>query len=135
MSAIGSVSLRGIHQEAFQFTFLLASGITTADVGKAVALDSTANTVKLAGADEQIIGRLEAVEDRSVEGILVGTVATKGVLTLPIASGLSAGDVVGVGSTVEGNGNGEVKAIGATPNHSINYVVEVSGTDAIVVLT
>lgn len=130
MAVIGAgVSLRGIYFEAFQLPFNLASGITKADEGKAVALDSTAaNTVKLAGADEAIIGRLEVVEDRNIEGVLVGTVAVKFADRLPKASGAT----INVGDTVVGNGAGEVKAAAAA-DPTANQVVQVE-TDHVVVL-
>jgi hypothetical protein len=77
------VNLQNIHMEDWHLPFLLAAGITAADVGKAVTMDTVANTVKLAGDDDEILGRLETVEIRTTEGINVGTVAQKGVLNLP----------------------------------------------------
>jgi len=121
------VSLRGFHFEDFMLTFTLAAGITAADAGKAVAL-SGANTVKLAGDGETIIGRLETVEDRKVEGQLVGAVALKFANLLPI----KAGQVVAVGDTVVGAGGGEVKKAAAA-DHNANFVTEVIGTQAVVV--
>jgi hypothetical protein len=104
-SVIGAgVSLKNIYVEDFNFTFNLKTGIVAADVGKAVSLDTTAaNTVKLAEAGELIIGRLETVEDRKSEGLLVGTVAMKGSFKLPLKSGATVvvGDVV-VGSSTAG---------------------------------
>ena len=101
------VSLKNFHYELDNFTFNLAAGITAADVGKAVAIDSTAaNTVKLAGADDEILGRLEQVEDRTVSGLLLGTISIRFGSTLPIASG----ETVNVGDSLIGAGNGEVKA-------------------------
>lgn len=77
--AIGKVSLRGLIQENFQYGFLGAAGLTSADEGKAVTLDTgAANTVKLAGDGDMIIGRLEKVEVRSVEGTINCTVAVEG---------------------------------------------------------
>ena len=84
MAAIGKVSLRGITHDDFQYTFLVKTGAGTdaviADAGvKAVSLDtSAANTVKLAVDGDKILGRLEVYEDRTVEGIVTGTVALKG---------------------------------------------------------
>ena len=123
------VSLRGFHFEDSHLTFVLAADITAADVGKAVSIDtSAANKVKLAAADDVIVGRLATVEDRKVEGQLVGAVALRFSNELPIA----AAQVVAVGDTVVGAGAGEVKAA-ATPNHSVNFVAEVIGSTAIVV--
>lgn len=104
------VSLNNFHFENWQFTFNLAAGITSAHVGKAVALDTVANTVKLAADGDEIIGRLEQVEDRVQEGILVGTVSIKFGAILPIKSG----ETVNVGDYLIGAGAGEVKAAPAT---------------------
>lgn len=122
------VSLRGFHFEDFLLTFTLAAGITAADRGKAVSLGAAANTVKLAGDGDVIIGRLETVEDRKVEGQLVGAVALKFANALPI----KAGEVVAVGDTVVGAGAGEVKKA-ATADHGANFVAEVVGNEAVVV--
>lgn len=101
------VSLNNFHFEDWQFTFNLASGITEADEGKAVALDtSAANTVKLAGDGDEILGRLERVENRVQAGLLLGTVSIKFGAKLPIASG----ETVAVGDFLIGAGGGEVKA-------------------------
>lgn len=119
------------------FTFTLTSGMTTSDVGKAVALDTaTAKKVKLAGNGDLVFGRLESVENRVQEGILVGAVAVQFIQKLPIKSGLSSHDVVVVGSTVVGAGSGEVKAkndgSAPTPDHSDNIVLAVTATHATV---
>lgn len=104
------VSLANIHVEAFHFAFNLASAITAADVGKAVAIDtSTARTVKLAGDGDVILGRLETVEDRTVEGIKIGTVALKGALKVPYKTG----ETMALGGMVVGAGSGEVKPLAA----------------------
>ena len=100
------VSLRGLFINEFQFTFRLSAGIVAADVGKAVALvPGTANTVRLAADNDIIVGRLESVENRTVEGILVGTVSLKGGLDLPKGSGVT----VAVGDYLVGAGAGLVK--------------------------
>jgi len=145
-SVIGAgVSLSGIFIEDFLFPFNLKSGITTSDVGKAVALDtSAANTVKLAGDGDRIIGRLETVENRLSEGILVGTVSLKGGLKFPVKSG----ETVAIGDTIQGAGSGEVKTIAVstdtdgtgtpTVKHTVhdgrNIVVEVGTGYAVVIL-
>jgi hypothetical protein len=128
MATIGAgVSLRGIHHEHFNYPFLLASGIVKADEGKAVALDaSAANTVKLAGDGDKVIGRLVTVENRVAEGILVGTVELKGGFKFETTG------TVAVGNTVVGAGVGKVKAAGSA-DHSDNFVVEVGTGWAIVV--
>jgi hypothetical protein len=130
-----SVSLRGFHFEDSNLTVNLASDITVADVGKAVTIDtSDANKFKLAGDGDPIVGRLEVVEDRSVEGQLVGTVAFRFANLLPIAEG----ETVAVGNTVVGGGDGTVKALKDQENnpvadYSMNFVAEVIGTNAVVV--
>ena len=102
------VSLNGLFVEDFSWTFNLAAGIVAADVGKPVAIDtSAANKVKLAGADDHVIGRLEVVEDRVGEGILVGTVMLKG--SLKFAK--QVGNTINIGDTVVGDGSGGVKAM------------------------
>lgn len=128
MAIIGQgISHVGIVQEAFHLPFYLEASITAADVGKAVTLDSTAaNTVKIAGDGDQIIGRLETFENRSVEGVVVGAVATRGGWTF------TKSGAVNVGDTVVGAPNGEVKAAAAA-DYSDNMVVE-SGATTVVVL-
>lgn len=146
MSVIGAgISLNGMFIEEFQFPFNLKSGITSSDAGKAVSLDtSAANTVKLAGDGDAILGRLEVVEDRTAEGVLVGTVSLKGGFKLPVKSG----ETVAVGDTIQGAGSGEVKTIAVstdtdgtgtpTIKHTVhdgrNIVVEVGTGYAIAIL-
>lgn len=123
------VTLAGFHFEDWSLTFNLAAGITANDIGKAVSLNgTTANSVKLAADGDVIIGRLATYEDRTIEGIKVGAVELKFANTLPIVSG--GGSVV-VGGSVQGAGNGEVKAVTFDP--SLNYVVEVNGLVATVI--
>lgn len=131
MAVIGQgISHRGLIQEKFHYAFFLASGITNADVGKAVAIDTgAASTVKLAGDDDVIMGRLEVVEDRSVEGVLVGTVATRGGFGFPIKSG----ETINVGDTVIGAGDGEVKAA-LTADYTSNICVKIDGDIAEVLI-
>jgi hypothetical protein len=124
------VSLRGFHFEDFILTFTLAAGIVAADVGKAVSLDTSApNKVKLAADGDVIVGRLSTVEDRKVEGQLVGAVALKFANLLPIKNG----DAVAAGDTVIGGGSGTVKKAAAN-DATKNFVAEIIGTDAVVVL-
>lgn len=113
MSVIGQgVTLRGFHFEDSLFTYNLATGITRADVGKAMTLDTTAaNKMKLAGDGDPIFGRLETVEDRSVEGVLVGTVALRFSGVLPVDNADFAG--ISIGDEVQGSGDGAVKSLAA----------------------
>lgn len=105
------VALDGFSFPDNQFTVKLHAGIATTDIGKAVSQDTAgANTVKLAADGDAIVGRLMTVEDRTVEGQLIGTVEFKFQGTLPIKSGLTSTAVVAVGSRVVGAGAGEIKA-------------------------
>lgn len=123
------VSLRGFHFEDSILTVTLASGITAADIGKALTQDLSApSKFKLAGDGDEIFARLDVVEDRKVEAQLVGAAAFRFANLLPI----KAGSGVAVGDTVVGAGNGEVKP-GAEKNHRINFVAEIIGTNAVVV--
>jgi hypothetical protein len=101
-----NVSLAGYFHEDSQFTVLLASGITAADVGKALAKDGTvANRYKLAADGEIVEGRLEVVESRTVEGTLVGTMARRFSNWLPV----KAADALAPGDRILGAGNGEIR--------------------------
>jgi hypothetical protein len=105
------VSFRGHYLDEFQFTWMLAAGITKADEGKAVTPDaSAANTVKLAGDGDRIIGRLEVVEIRVQEGINVGTVSHMGGLDFPLKAGEAA---LVNGDLIVGGGAGAVRKAGA----------------------
>lgn len=128
MATIGvGVSLRGIEHEEFHYPFNLASAVTANDVGKPVALDATAaNTVKVAGDGDVIVGKLVTYEDRAIEGVKVGAVALKGGFKF------AKSGVIAVGASVQGAPGGAVKALGA-PNYALNMVVE-SGTDYVVVV-
>jgi hypothetical protein len=103
---IGVVSLRGIYHEDSAYSFLLASGIVQADIGKAVTLDSSAaNTVKLAGDADPILGRLESVEARTAEGVTVGTVVLNGAFDFPVnpdATASSPDETPAVGDFITG---------------------------------
>lgn len=103
---IGVFSLSGIVDEASQYPFLVASGITASDIGKPVTLDTGANnTVKLAGDADTILGVLQTFEDRTAEGIRIGTVALKGTFTLavnPNATASSPDETPAVGDYLEG---------------------------------
>lgn len=128
MAIIGQgVSLDGMTHNDFHYPFLLAASVTIADVGKPMALDAAANTMKVAGDGEEILGKLVTFEDRQIEGIKVGTVTLRGGFSFPIASG----ETVNVGDTLVG-GVGGVKAA-AVADHSKNFVVEVADGAATIV--
>lgn len=114
-----NVSLRGFYFEDSLLTFNLTAGMDSDDVGKAVSLSTAAaNTVKLAGDGDHIVGRLQSVEDRTVEGTLVGAVELRFANTLPIKTG----ETVAVGDTVVGAGVGEVKALAAASSAGKVYI-------------
>lgn len=106
MATLGLVSLRGLYVEAFQWTFLGAAGLTAADVGKAVTLDTTAaNTVKLAGNGDKILGILEVVEVRTQDAVITCTVALYGgykFLVNPDATASSPDETPAIGDYLEG---------------------------------
>lgn len=107
--------------EDFTFTYNLKSTITADDVGKAVAIDTTAsNAVKLAGAGDSVFGRLETFEDRKQQGIKVGAVSRKFRSKLPSTGTPAVGDHVVGGSTA-----GSVTTGTATVNDPRNWVIEV----------
>lgn len=120
----GGISLVGIPHSEFRRTVYLASGITSADVGKPVTLDTSANnTFKLAGANDVIYGNLKVVENRVQEGILVGTIELKGGFQW------TKSGVIAVGDGVVGAGAGAVKT-GTNPR---SLVVAVGTTTVDVV--
>ncbi len=132
----------GVVSNAFTFRdFMLTyfiSGLTTEAegdvVGRAVAIDATAaNTVKLAGDGDAILGRVFSYEDRKQEGVKIVGIERKFVKRLPIKSGLTSDAVVAVGKTVIGAGAGEVKASGAlsAANHTVNIVRELQTVDGV----
>lgn len=147
MTVIGAgVSLSGIFMENWQITFNLKTGIVAADIGKAVTLDVSAdNTVMLATDGDPILGRLETVENRVVEGVLVGTVSLKGALKFP----KQVGDTVIVGDAIQGSTvDGNVKALVVstdtagpgpidlehTSHDGRNIVVEVPSTTSVIAI-
>lgn len=129
------ISLAGMYHEDWQYPFFVSGSVTQADVGKAVTLDTAAaNTVKLAGDGDVILGRLEVFENRVQEGIKVGTVNLKGGMKLPVKEN----ETVAIGNAVIGAGGGEVRAavtVGESADAPVtdNIVVEV-GSDFCVVV-
>lgn len=104
--AYQGVTLKGTIPDN-DLTFLLNSDIKEEHVGLAVTQDTTAaNTVKLAGDGDEILGVLMNVEDRTaIAGVKTGAVKLVGGFELKaVAShGLAVGDYV------IGGGNGLVK--------------------------
>jgi hypothetical protein len=111
MAAIGNgISHVGITQDLFNYPWKISGSPTQADVGKAVSIDTTAAyTVKLAADNDPIIGVLETLEIRTIEGINVCTVSTKGGWKMK----LKTSETVTIGQEVQGGGAGEVKGLAA----------------------
>ena len=118
------------------FTYGLNASIDVVnDLGKALALDPTAaNTMKLAGTGDRIIGLLVTAEDRGSLG-KVGTVARqfKEQMPAPVGHTIVVGDsVTGINATP---GLVQTRTDGATPPNKVydhTVVIEV-GTNFVVV--
>jgi hypothetical protein len=104
--AYQGVTLKGVTPDN-DLTFILNNDIVEENVGLVVTQDSSAaNTVKLAGDGDEILGRLESYEDRTATaGYKVGTVKLVGGMELKTAEGYSAK----VGDKVAGAEGGFVK--------------------------
>jgi hypothetical protein len=91
--ALGAAG-REYHFEDSMFTFPISGTVTSADVGKAVMLDTgvtpaagAAPTVKLTTDGAEIFGRIEQIELRTQEGTQYATVALRFIGNLPMKSG------------------------------------------------
>lgn len=124
--AYQGVTLKGAIPDN-DLTFILAAGIKAEHVGLAVAQDtSAANTVKLAGDGDAIVGRLESFEDRTAtEGVVVGAVKLVGGLELKKSAA-----AMSVGDPVVGAGDGLVKT-GTAANGIVVWEVR---TDSVIVI-
>ena len=95
------VTTTGIPFRESRFTFV-GQGITEADVGKAatIVLAGDANVVKLAAANEPILGRIETVEIE-MNGSIIVNVLMSGGFRLACAKGavFKVGDTVKPGAT------------------------------------
>ena len=125
MSAIigEGVSLRGIVDDEYGYTWNLTGTIAAADVGKAMTQDLTvANSAKLTTDGAVVLGALASYENRVQEGTVVGAIYRKGVFVWEYTGTAPALGVGVVGSATAG----KVKAAaGAVVN---NMVVEVNTT-------
>lgn len=106
-----SYTMKGFTYPDFHVTLKLSGSGLPTDMnqleGLAVSQDvNSANTVKLAAADEEILGVIFQAENgvSQGEGISV-TVALKGGYAVPFE-----GEVPSIGSKVVGAGNGKIKA-------------------------
>lgn len=142
MATLGLVSLRGLYPEAFIWTFLGATGMTAADVGKAVTIDSSAaNTVKLAGDGDRILGIAESVEVRTQDSVITVAVATKGGFKFdlnPNATAATPDELPTPGEFIEGGtatsgAKGYVQKLQS--GTSGWQVVEVTGTTSVVAIS
>lgn len=129
------VTLRGFFNEDASLTFNLAAGIVRADVGKAMALDSSApNTAKLAGADEHILGILMSWENRVQEGILVGTVCLQFSTSLPYVGTIPPIGTQVCGSATPGSVKTATVALATAQSRKPAIVVEQNATAGTVVV-
>lgn len=120
MAVPNQVVSYGFSFENFKFTYLISGSVTLADVGKAVALDtSAANTVKLAGDNDVIFGRLETYEDRAVLGVKVGAVSRKFKDLLQYT-----GTAPTIGQSVTGSATPGVVKVATSQDIKDNRVVE-----------
>lgn len=121
----------GFPLDDFTFTYNISGAVTQDDLGKAVTLDTAADsTMKLAGDGAQIHGRLWSYEDRSQQGAgKTGAVQRRFKERLPAAAGhgIARGDAVCGSATA-----GLVRKAVAGTDPITNLVVEV-GTDFVVV--
>lgn len=106
--------LDGYDHKDDQFTVLLAAGTDTTFNTIAgpipVTWDaSAANQMKVAGDADPIHGVLLQVENRVIDGLLLGTVTLEYNEVLQIKAGLAGGQVVAVGSVLCGAAGGFVR--------------------------
>lgn len=109
------VILDGFPMNDWTFTMFISGVVTSADIGKAVSLDTaTPGTVKLAANDDVIYGRITSIEPRTQEGVTTVTVEAKFRNRLPTSANPA------IGGSVVGSGNGLVKpAVTANPAHNV----------------
>jgi hypothetical protein len=130
-----TVKLHGYSFPDWQFTFNLATAAVKGDISKPVTLDTSgANKMKPGADNTPIDGVLLSYEDRTIEGIKVGTVALKFAAKFAV----KAADALAVGDTAICAGGGEVRkwisgTDAAVPARAANVVTEVSGGFATVV--
>lgn len=120
MAQIGNgVTLRGLEVSSDYVTVNLDPAITEADEGKALAVSASgANLFELAGDGDIIRGFLDKVENREIEGVVVGSMCTRGWFKLPLAED----DAATYGDSIVGAGEGLVKKADAANS---SYVADV----------
>ena len=127
------VRLDGFDFQDAQFTVLLATGIDNTMLGQLVTWDSSAdNQMKLCGDGDPIHGRLVQVENRQVEGQVVGMVSLRFADKLPIKPGLAGAQIVARGSVLCGAAGGFCRTAvsGTDAAYSANGLRCVAVTDA-----
>ncbi len=123
MSAIigEGVSLRGIVDDEYGYTWNLTGAVAAGDVGKAMTQDTAvANSAKLTTDGAVVLGALASYENRVQEGIVVGAIYRKGVFVWEYTG---AAPALGVGVVGSATGGKVKAAAGAVVN---NMVVEVN---------
>lgn len=127
--AYQGVTLKGTTPDN-NLTFVLNANMTESNEGFLVAQDtSAANSVKLCGDGDAIVGRLIKYEHRVVENVKVGSVQLVGGMEFPVA----AGTTLNVGDKVVGAANGYCRA--ATGSETSDIVVwEVLSNGNVVVI-
>lgn len=99
------VTMQGFAKK--ERTLIAPNAMTQADVGKVVALDTTAaNTIKLASDGDIILGLLEQVEDRRSQA--QGVLAT---VAFEFGARVSYTGTLAIGDLVVANGNGGVRKV------------------------
>lgn len=115
----------------YTFTMNVSGTVAITDVGKAVTLDpATPNTVKLAGDNDHVYGRLESLEKGGLDGLTVGAVSRKFRSIVPTAAAVTVGAEVSGSATA-----GAVKPTTTQPAEGAksNRVLEVlTGNRAVV---
>jgi len=130
-----TVKLHGYSFPDWQFTFNLASATAKTDRAGPMTLDTSGpNQMKIGADDTPIDGVLLTYEDRTIEGIKVGTVSLKFAAKFLI----KAADALAVGDTAICAGGGEVRkwitgVDAAVPARAANVVTEVTGGYATIV--
>lgn len=132
MSAIigEGVSLRGIVDDEYGYTWNLTGAVAAGDVGKAMTQDTAvANSAKLTTDGAVVLGALASYENRVQEGIVVGAIYRKGVFVWEYTG---AAPALGAGVVGSATG-GKVKTAGAAVVNNIVVEVNVAATTVTVV--
>lgn len=125
------VTLNNLSHEDSAYTFFYKTGMTSADLGKAVTLDtSAANSIKLAGDGDPILGQLFSLENRTVQGVQTCAVVTAGGMSFP----KEAGSTIAVGDFLDGSSLAD-GSVEAAPAATKWQVVEVVSTTEVIAIS